>query len=229
MKKLWNNFLGLFFPSLCLICESKLTDQEEHICIKCLNLIPKTNYHLQAENRLEDFFAGRFPFQRITAYAYFVKEGSIQKLIHELKYNHNPQLGQYIGKLCGHNLKDSDFISNIDYLVPVPLHKKRQRKRGYNQSLEICKGISAITQIPIETSTLIRSVNNKSQTNYKRMKRWQNVENIFQLTNTSIFTDKHIALVDDIVTTGSTIEACAKTILTANNVKISIICIGTAH
>lgn len=229
MKKLWNNLLDLFFPPLCLICESRLINQEEHICIECLNHIPQTNYHLQSNNRLEDFFAGRFPFQRITAYAYFVKGGSIQKLIHKLKYNHNPRLGQYIGVLCGYNLKNSTFISDIDYLIPVPLHKKRQQKRGYNQSLEICKGISAITQIPIESSVLIRTINNKSQTNYKRLKRWQNVENIFQLTNTSTFANKHIALVDDVITTGSTIEACAKTILTCQNTKISIICIGTAH
>lgn len=228
MKKIWNNFLQLFFPHLCVVCNNKLSDGELHICTDCLLILPKTNYHLQPDNRLEQFFAGRIPFQRVAAFGYFLKEGSIQKIIHELKYRHNPSIGTYIGELCGNNLKGSSFISEIDLIVPVPLHPKRQKQRGYNQSLEICKGISKNTGIPIDCNTLIRKINNPSQTKNKRIDRWQNVEDIFTLTDYETLENKHILLVDDIITTGSTIESCAKEILKCRGSSVSIYAVGTA-
>lgn len=228
MKRLFHNFLNLFFPDLCTVCNERLSEGEQHICTDCLILLPKTNFHLQPDNRLEQFFAGRIPFQHIAAYAYFVKGGSIQSIIHELKYNHNHAIGYFLGQLCGENLKGSKFISEIDLLVPVPLHPKRQKQRGYNQSLEICKGISEITGIKIDTTTLIRKVNNKSQTKNTRFDRWKNVEDIFQLTDFEAFNGKHILLVDDVVTTGSTLESCAKEILKCEGSNISIYAVGTA-
>lgn len=228
MKNILHNFLGLFFPHLCVVCNERLIDGEQHICTDCLLLIPQTNFHLHPDNRLEQFFAGRIPFQRIAAYAYFVKDGSIQKIIHELKYKQNPEIGQFIGKLCGENIKNSDFIRGIDLLVPVPLHPKREKERGYNQSLEICKGISEITSIAIDSNTLIRKINNPSQTKNARFDRWKNVEDIFSLQNKSTFDNKHILLIDDVITTGSTLESCAKEILKAGNTKVSIFAVGTA-
>lgn len=229
MKNIFRNFLDLFFPELCVVCKNRLAEGEEHICIDCLLLLPKTNFHLQPDNRLEQFFAGRIPFERIAAFAYFIKGGRIQSIIHELKYNRNPDIGIFIGKLSGENLKGSEFINDIDLLVPVPLHPKRQKQRGYNQSMEICRGISEITNIPIDSTTLIRKVNNPSQTKNSRFDRWQNVEDIFTLTNKDCFENKHILLVDDVITTGSTLESCAKEILKAEDVKISIFAIGTAN
>ena len=229
MKTIFHNFLDLFFPSLCAVCKERLSEGEQHICTDCLLLIPKTNFHLQPDNRLEQFFAGRFPFQHITAFAYFVKGGSIQHIIHELKYNRNPHIGRFIGELCGENIKNSDFISSIDMLVPVPLHPKRQKERGYNQSLEICKGISHITGIPINSDALLRKVNNPSQTKNARFDRWKNVEDIFHVVTPETFANKHILLVDDIITTGSTLESCAKEILKCADSKISIYSVGTAN
>ena len=229
MKNIIHNFLSLFFPDLCVVCKDRLSEGEAHICSNCLILLPKTNFHLQPDNRLEQFFAGRVPFERIAAYAYFLKGGSIQNIVHELKYNRNPEIGNFIGKLCGENIKDSDFASSIDLLIPVPLHPKREKQRGYNQSLEICKGISEITQIPVDSSTLIRTVNNQSQTKNSRFDRWKNVEDIFTLTNIESFQNKHILLVDDVITTGSTLESCAKEILKSEGVKISIFAVGTAN
>ena len=229
MKTIFHNFLDLFFPNLCVVCKQRLSEGEQHICTDCLLLIPKTNFHLQPDNRLEQFFAGRFPFQHIAAFAYFVKGGSIQHIIHELKYNRNPHIGRFIGELCGENIKNSDFISSIDMLVPVPLHPKRQKERGYNQSLEICKGISHITGIPINSDTLLRKVNNPSQTKNARFDRWKNVEDIFHVVTPETFANKHILLVDDINTTGSTLESCAKEILECINSKISIYSVGTAN
>lgn len=229
MKNIIHNFLSLFFPDLCVVCKDRLSEGEAHICSNCLILLPKTNFHLQPDNRLEQFFAGRVPFERIAAYAYFLKGGSIQNIVHELKYNRNPEIGNFIGKLCGENIKDSDFASSIDLLIPVPLHPKREKQREYNQSLEICKGISEITQIPVDSSTLIRTVNNQSQTKNSRFDRWKNVEDIFTLTNIESFQNKHILLVDDVITTGSTLESCAKEILKSEGVKISIFAVGTAN
>ncbi|MFV0419031.1 MAG: ComF family protein [Dysgonomonas sp.] len=228
MRNIFHDFLSLFFPDLCVVCRQRLNEGELHICTDCLLLLPKTNYHLQPDNRLEQFFAGRIPFEHIAAFAYFVKGGSIQQIIHELKYNNNPEIGYYIGQLCGENIKDSRFISSIDLLVPVPLHPKRQKQRGYNQSLEICKGISDITGVIVDSDTLIRTVNNPSQTKNSRFDRWQNVEDIFSITNQTIFNNKHILLVDDVITTGSTLESCAKEILKCEGCKVSIFAVGTA-
>ncbi len=228
MKNIFHSFLNLFFPDLCVVCNDRLTEGEQHICTDCLILLPRTNFHLQPDNRLEQFFAGRIPFQHIAAYAYFVKGGSIQSVIHELKYKRNPQIGHYIGQLCGENLRGSSFIADVDILVPVPLHPKREKERGYNQSLEICKGISEVTGIPIDSNTLIRKVNNKSQTKNSRFDRWKNVEDIFSITDSTAFQNKHILLVDDVITTGSTLESCAKEILKCDGARISIYAVGTA-
>lgn len=228
MKNIFRSFLSLFFPDLCIVCHNRLNDAEKHICITCLTQLPKTNYHDQPDNRLEEYLAGRFPFQRIAAFAYFVKGGSMQSIIHELKYKNNPDIGYTMGLLYGSDIAISSFCSNIDYIIPVPLHPKRMKQRGYNQSEEIAKGISSETGIAIDTTTLIRSKNNPSQTKNNRIERWKNVEEIFELTNKEIFRDKHILLIDDVITTGSTIEACAKEILKCKDVKISIAALAVA-
>ena len=228
MRNIFRDFLSLFFPDLCAVCRERLSEGEQHICTDCLLLLPKTNFHLQPDNRLEQFFAGRIPFEHIAAFAYFVKGGSIQQIIHELKYNSNPEIGCFIGQLCGENIKDSEFISSVDLLVPIPLHPKRQKQRGYNQSLEICKGISDITKIPVDNHTLIRTINNPSQTKNSRFDRWKNVEDIFSITDETVFHNKHILLVDDVITTGSTLESCAKEILKCAGSRISIFAVGTA-
>lgn len=229
MKKIFHDFLSLFFPDLCVVCREKLIKGEAHICTDCLLLLPKTNYHLQPENRLEEFFAGRFPFERAAAFAYFLKGGSLQQIIHELKYNKNPEIGHFVGRLCGDNMKNSPFSKAIDFIVPVPLHPKRLKERGYNQSLKICEGISAVTGIPIDSQTLIRTVNNPSQTKNSRFDRWKNVEDIFSVTQPETFSNKHILLVDDVVTTGSTIESCVKEMIKSEECKVSIYAVGVAN
>lgn len=229
MKSIFRSFLALFFPDLCIVCRERLIDGELHICTDCLLLIPKTSFHLQADNRLEQFFAGRIPFERAAAFAYFIKGGSLQQIVHELKYRRNPDIGYFMGKLSGDNIKGSDFINSVDLLVPVPLHPKRQKERGYNQSLKICEGISAVTGIPVDTESLVRTVNNPSQTKNSRFDRWKNVEDIFSLKNEDIFSNKHVLLVDDVITTGSTIESCVREIVKSDGAKISIFALGMAN
>lgn len=228
MKTIWNDILNFIFPHLCVICKNKLTEAERHICLDCLLELPKTNNWNEQDNKLEQFFAGRFPFERIASFAHFVKGGSIQQIIHEMKYKNNPEMGLFIGELCGDELAESGFIRGIDYIVPVPLHPKRHKQRGYNQSLEIAKGIAGKTGVPIDSDTLVRTVNNKSQTKNSRFDRWKNVENIFTVTNSEMFKRKHILLIDDVVTTGSTLESCAKEILKCHACKLSIFALASA-
>lgn len=224
-----NNLLNLFFPDLCLSCKNRLAGGEQYICIACFERLPRTNYHNVKDNKLEQLFAGRFPFQRVSAFAHFVKGGSLQGVIHDLKYNNNPKLGIYLGKLCAKEVRDSSFIADIDYLIPIPLHPKRQKQRGYNQALMIAEGISDENKIPVLSHVLKRIVNNKSQTQKSRFERWSNTADIFGVQCPEVLKDKHILLVDDVITTGSTIESCAKTILNnCDNTTISILSVGVA-
>lgn len=225
-----NHLVELFFPRTCVCCSSRLIHNEKYICLYCLISLPKTDHLSKKENQLEQFFAGRFPFVRIASFSYFVKGGSIQKLVHELKYKNNPTIGTYIGELCGNEIVLQQAFSDIDYLLPIPLHPKRLAKRGYNQALMIAKGIAIHTQIPIMKDNLIRVIDNPSQTKNTRFARWTNSEGIFDLKNKNMLINKHVLLIDDIITTGSTIETCAKLLLnvTNNNIRISIYCIGSA-
>lgn len=224
---IFSDFLDLVFPPICICCQYRLINGEKFICLSCLNKIPTTDYHNNPRNNLEQFLSGRFPFTNAASYAHFVKEGLIQKLIHELKYRNNPELGLFLGEMCAYSLKDSSFIKSIDFLVPVPIHPKREKIRGYNQSLKIAEGISNKLSIPILSNNLIRIIDNPSQTKQSKNERWLNTENIFDLRDYNVLEGKHILLIDDIITTGSTIESCAKAILKkGEGIEISIYSIG---
>lgn len=220
--------IDLFFPECCLVCTQRLVKQENYLCVNCLSDFPLTNHIDTPNNKLEEVFAGRFPFERIASFAFFTKEGFLQPIIHELKYRNRPDLGIFLGEMLGAKLKSNPFYRNIDLIVPIPIHPKRMKDRGYNQSLEIVKGIIKHLSMPYDSENLIRLINNPSQTGLTKTQRWDNVENIFEIISPSIFENKHILLVDDVVTTGATLESCAKKILSCcPNSKISIITIGS--
>lgn len=226
--RILNDFLQLFFPRLCVSCERKLVDGEELICLDCIQNLVRTRYAWERDNPLEELFSGRIPFKKIASFAYFAKEGILQQIIHALKYRGKPQLGEILGKLAYRDTKSSDFFTSIDVLIPVPLHPKRIRKRGYNQSFHFAKGLSNFSGIALSSDNLVRIVNNPSQTTMSRTQRWKNVDGIFSVMHPEAFCEKHILLVDDILTTGSTLEACAKVLLEkCNGVKISIFVIGS--
>mgnify|MGYP001222850634 FL=1 len=226
---IFRNLLDFLFPSLCSSCEKRLAEYEKYICLDCLSKIPRTNYHDEENNKLEEFFAGRIPFERVAVFAHFVKGGTLQPIIHELKYKNNPELGVYLGQLCGDSLNGSKFIESIDFIVPIPLHSKRLKERGYNQAYELSRGIAERTHVNLNDTVVIRSVNNPSQAKSdSREARWANVENIFSLTDTKLFEGKHILLIDDVLTTGSTIEACAKELLKITDIRISVYTLAVA-
>ncbi len=222
LSEIVHEFSYLFFPDCCVICGTKLLSPEESVCLECLYKLPKTNDFKEVDNSTETLLAGRFPFERAASFCEFSKEGMFQSIIHHIKYNHREKLGVAMGRLFGQDLLESDFICSIDVIVPVPLHPKKQRERGYNQSERIAEGFSEVTAIPISRDNLVRIVYNPTQTRLSKTQRWENVKNIFKVTNPSEFAEKHILLVDDVVTTGSTLEACAIALGKCSNIKISV-------
>ena len=221
------DFFGLFFPELCVVCDTHLISQEKLICIKCLYSLPKTNFHNQKENPVAQLFWGRTKIEYATAFFFFNKGSIYQDMMHKFKYNGNKEIGYILGKSFGIQIKESIF-SEIDIIVPVPLHPKKQKKRGYNQSDWIAKGLAESMQKDIDTTNLIRSVATETQTRKSRFERWQNVESIFKIKNPALFEGKHILIVDDVVTTGSTLDACANILLELKNVKVSIAALAVA-
>lgn len=201
--------INLFYPRVCAACGDTLLKDEETVCLKCRYLLPKTGYEMNPDNPLAQGFYGRVNFHAVTACFFFAKQGKVQHLIHELKYKGNREAGVFLGQQLGETIKNAPLFQGIDYLVPVPLHPKREKKRGYNQSMMIARGISEATDIPIGDKYLIRVVNTATQTKKSKEERFQNVKDIFQVCHAEELQGKHILLIDDVLTTGATLESCA--------------------
>jgi len=218
----------LLFPRLCVVCGDKLIEQEQWICLHCLHHIPRTNYHLEPNNRVAQLFYGRVQIEYATSFFYFSKGSKYQSLLHSLKYKGMKELGEEIGKHFGIDLLQSPEFSSVEVIYPVPLHPSKEKKRGYNQSWWIASGLARQMQKELSDNNLKRVTATETQTRKSRFARWQNVEGIFELRDPEAFSGKHILLVDDVVTTGSTPEACAQTILSKTNAKVSIATLATA-
>ena len=223
-----NDFIALFYPDLCLVCGNNLLKHEECICTTCLHKTPKTNCFKQRENEVSKIFWGRSKLENAAALFTFNKDGNAQKLIHTLKYEEGKNVGIFLGEQLGFAIKESEFFNNIDIVIAVPLHPKKQKLRGYNQSSYLAKGIKEVLSVPINKKSLLRIENTDSQTRKKRFSRWENMMNSFDLKNSNKLMDKHILLVDDVVTTGATLEACAQKLLEIKGVKVSIVTIAVA-
>ena len=228
MKTKWvlQELAHFFFPNCCVACQSKLLSTERGVCLQCLYKLPKTNNFKEPDNYGEILLAGRFPFERVASFCVFTKDGLLQSLIHEFKYNHKPYIAELLGVVFGKDLIGSEFLKSIDLIVPVPLHPKKKLTRGYNQAEAFANGLSKGTSLKVSVNELIRVINNPTQTKLTQTQRWDNVEGIFDITDKSIFENKHVLLVDDVITTGSTLEACAYALLKCDNVKISIATVG---
>ena len=218
----------LLFPRYCKVCGQRLMLSEQHLCLGCLLDLPRTHYERNPNNRLMQHFMEWPEVVRATAYFYYYKEGKYSGLIHHLKYHDHPKVGTYLGRLAANELQASGFFEGIDFIVPVPLSKKKLRKRGYNQCDYIARGISEITGIPTCTDSIERSIDTDTQTHKNRMERWKNTEGIFRVTHPEELKGKHILLVDDVATTGATLHACIATLLTTPNVRISVFALATA-
>jgi len=222
------DLIALFYPRFCAGCNSSLVKGEDVLCLNCLADLPRTNYHLNCENHVFQQFAGRVRIELATSFCRFDKGGRLQHLLHQLKYKGNREVGHKMGLIFGYDLNQSTRYRTIDAIIPVPLHPKKERKRGFNQSVEICKGLSQAMDRPLILGNLIREVHTDSQTLKGRFERWENVSGIFSVKNGASLTGKHLLLVDDVVTTGATLEACCIPLLEIPGVKVSIATLATA-
>ncbi len=221
------HFFRLFFPSHCEACNKNLLKGEKTLCFNCLLDIPKTNFHKEKENSLNKLFYGITNIKYSTAFFFFRKGSKYRTLIHKLKYKGKDYLGIELGRMSGAEIKDS-FFSEIDIIIPVPLHPAKKRIRGYNQSEMISKGLSEIMDKPYKTDILLRNIFTETQTKKNLEERRKNVNTAFKLKNQQYIEGKHVLLVDDVVTTGSTLIACANELLKSKNVVVSIFSVAFA-
>lgn len=223
------DLISLFFPHLCPACDEPLTAGEPFICSHCIGDLPLTDHHQNRENSLAKKLWGRFPFEGAWAFLYFKKESIVQTLLHKLKYENRPDIGELLGERHGGLLNEILIDQKPDYIVPVPLHDAKKRKRGYNQSDHYAIGLSKVLQVPVEKVSLQRFKKSETQTRKNRIERIENVSNVFQITRNNPFAGKHILLTDDVATTGATLESCALALLEAGAEKISVATIAEAY
>ncbi len=216
----------LFFPRCCLLCGQPLRKGEEHICFRCLVALPRT--HLQKENELEKSLWGKLPIERGNAFLFYAKGGDVRKLLFELKYYGNADLGRFLGRCMASELLPTGFFNDIDCIVPVPLHARKQRKRGYNQAEVLAEGIASVVNVPLAKHLLVRSKDIETQTHKGNYERWENVRDVFECLSPEDLTDKHILLVDDVLTTGATIVACSDALEKIPGLRISILTLAWA-
>ena len=218
----------LFYPHNCIGCGSDIIEKENFLCLECINDLPHTNFALHANNPVEKIFWGRIPIAAGMSEFYFSKSSIIQNCIHEFKYRGNRKAGLYLGKMMGKSLLNSNRFLNIDMLIPLPLFTQKEFKRGFNQSSILCAGINEILNITLITKNVIRIVPTETQTKKGRIERWENVEKSFSVLEPTSLKGKHILLVDDVITTGATLEACGAEILKVEGVQLSIATLAVA-
>jgi ComF family protein len=222
MKTAFNSLLHLFFPHTCAGCGSDILQHDQLLCLHCIERLPHTNFHRFAGNPVEKIFWGRLPIACATSFLYFTKSSLLQHLVHQFKYNGKKEIGQYIGRRMGEVLLESSRFGPVDALVPLPLYAARERKRGYNQSGILCEGIAEIMQVPVLKNIITRKSATETQTRKNRTERWANISGRFELLQPETVRDKHILLVDDVITTGATLEACGQELMAAGNTRLSI-------
>lgn len=229
LKTWFLSFVQLFFPRQCAVCGAPLQEGEEGICIKCNMDMPRTNYHTHKDNPVERLFWGKMPLERATSYFFYHKGSDFRRVLHQLKYGGRKDLGVVMGRFMAAELVSTDFFRDIDLILPVPLHPRKQKMRGYNQSECIAQGISAVTGIPLDTTSVVRNKHTDTQTRKSAYQRWENVDGIFCLRHPEQFEEKHILIVDDVLTTGATITACADAFKDIEGIRISILTLAVAE
>lgn len=226
---MFKDLINLFFPKSCAACTSFLLTEEIVICTSCRHKLPLTNHHLIEENEVVKKFYGRIPLEFGAALFYFHKKGMIQEMIHKLKYKGQEDIGEMIGNWYAEELKTIDIIKKADFIIPIPLHKKRLRRRGYNQVSSFGKALSKNLSIPYNDTVLLRKVYAKTQTKKKLQDRIDMMDEIFDVQIDKSLYGKHFIIVDDVITTGSTLESCSRALLKIPEVKISIVCMAMSH
>ena len=227
-RQFLTDIVDVAYPDVCYGCGTPLTDSENCICLSCFVQLGTTGMHIEEPNEVSDLFLNRTPVVHGCSYFKYVKSGILQLLIHDLKYRGKPEIGEYLGRIAGQGLKKSGMFNDVDYIVPVPLHPEKFKIRGYNQSLMIAQGLSQILDIPIDTSVLIKTVYNSTQTKKHRFERYLNSQNLFEAVPRPGVYGKHLLLVDDVLTTGATLESCINELKTIQGVRVSVFTLARA-
>lgn len=225
----WDDFLSLLFPRLCVACSQPITFDENFICLNCQATLPETDFHLSKKNPFTERFDGRLPIETAAALFFFTKKSKTQHLIHQIKYDDKREVAFELGRCLGQKLAQQPHFQGIDYIVPVPMHPKKRIKRGFNQADFFANGLSEALQKPVELSVLKKIKMTETQTKMSRLERMSNTEDVFHVTTPSLLSDKNILIVDDVMTSGATLESCANALLEANrSVKINFATIAFA-
>ena len=220
--KFLTDFISVFYPETCLCCNEPISAKSQSICISCRHDLPFTHYTFHKDNKVEKSFYGRIPIEEATSLLHFFKKGPTQELMHNLKYRNKQKIGSVLGFWMAESIKKSNRFKNINAIVPVPLHKKRFKQRGYNQLTKFGEMLSEALELPYVPNNLIRIASTKTQTRKFRVERYSNVDTKFYVKDPSEFENKHILLIDDIITTGATVEACYNAFNKVHNFKMSL-------
>lgn len=223
------DFISLIYPRNCVACGNSLFKHEDEVCNYCYLNLPKTNFHKQQNNVVKNLFYGRVDIELAGSFYLFNKKGSVQKILHAIKYKGNSQLAVLVGKWYASELLNEQAIMESACIIPVPLHPLKYKQRGYNQSEEFAKGLSEGLSIKLNTSVLTRKEFTTTQTRKNKFERWENVEDKFEVDITEeSLKHKYVILVDDVITTGATIEACCQCLKQIEGIKINILSIAYA-
>jgi ComF family protein len=228
LKPLFQSLTNLFYPHICNGCGSDLLSAQNLLCINCIELLPHTQYEKYPNNPIERIFIGRLPIVAAHSEFYFAKGQLVQHLIHDFKYKGNRDIGIYLSNIMGENMMSSNRFNNIDYIIPLPLFADKEYKRGFNQAAVISDGIAMAMKVPVLKNEVLRIKFTETQTKKIRTERWDNVSESFTVKTPQLFQNKHVLIVDDVITTGATIDACAQKIAKIPGVKISIATLTTA-
>lgn len=221
LKEIKDSFLHLLFPHVCSGCGSDILNEENVLCMRCIEAMPETNFELHPNNPVEKLFWGQLPLNAATSQFYFTKESLMQYLMHQFKYKNNRELGLQLGRIMGEQLKRSNRFK-ADVLVPLPLFPAKEKRRGYNQATILCRGMQEVMNIPVMDNVILRPQHTETQTKKGRVERWKNMEGKFLLADPASLQNKHILLVDDVVTTGATLVACGQELLKPKKSSLSL-------
>ena len=224
-----NYLINLFFPKVCAACHTLLMSNETVICTRCRHEMPLTQYHLDTKNEAVKKFYGKIEIQHASAFLYFNKKGMVQELIHNLKYKGHEEIGFVLGNWYVADLKELNLETPFDVVIPVPLHKRKFRERGYNQVTTFGKALAEGLNIAFDDAILYRKKYSKTQSKKNLLGRSENIENIFDVHFSTENQNKHFLIVDDVLTTGATLEACSRALLKIPGAKISIVCMAMAN
>lgn len=228
LSEWWQALFELFFPRCCVVCGKPLGKGEEGICTSCNIALPRTGYHLLEDNPVEQLFWGKIPLQHATSFFFYRKGSSFRRILHQFKYGGQKTLAQSMGRYMAAELAASGFFEGIEVLIPVPLHLRKEKYRGYNQSEYIARGIWEVTGISLNKDSIVREKYTDTQTRKTAYERWENVAGVFALRYPDRFVGKHILLIDDVLTTGATTVACASVFKEVEGIRISVLTLAVA-